>query len=398
MAQAKRIMLLVAAGRGVRAGGDLPKQYRRIGRDPVLTLTLRAILEPPIIDAALVVIHPDDRQLYDAAVARLPPALSARLSPPVDGGATRSRSVMAGLAAIAAQDGALIGIHDAARPFVPADVIARAFAAAEAHGAALPVLPVTDTIKLVADAAVTGTPERAALRAAQTPQVFRLADIRAAYDLAAARGDADASDDAAMIERAGGRVTVVDGDERNIKLTTTRDFEMAEMRLARAMSTRVGTGYDVHAFGAGDHVTLCGVAIPHDRGVLAHSDGDVAYHALCDAIFGALAEGDIGRHFPPSDMRWKGAASGAFLRFAVERVIARGGRLVHVDVSIICEEPRIGPHREAMLARLAADTGLPVSRIGLKATTSEKLGFTGRREGLAALATATLELPDDADA
>jgi 2-C-methyl-D-erythritol 4-phosphate cytidylyltransferase/2-C-methyl-D-erythritol 2,4-cyclodiphosphate synthase len=257
---------------------------------------------------------------------------------------------------------------------------------------------VTDTVKVVAGGRITTTPDRAALRAAQTPQVFRLGLLREAYSQALAGGTADASDDAAIMEQAGHMVSIVDGDPANIKLTTAGDFAMAELRLAQRLSVRVGTGYDVHAFGDGDHVTLCGVRIAHERGVKAHSDGDVAYHALCDAIFGAMGDGDIGQHFPPSNPRWKGAASGQFLRFACARLAERGGKLDHVDITIVCEAPRIGPHRAAMLAQLSADAGLTPGRIGLKATTSEEMGFTGRKEGLAAFATATVRLPETDDA
>jgi 2-C-methyl-D-erythritol 4-phosphate cytidylyltransferase/2-C-methyl-D-erythritol 2,4-cyclodiphosphate synthase len=238
------------------------------------------------------------------------------------------------------------------------------------------------------------TPDRAGLRAVQTPQGFRLSTLLAAHARAAAEGRTDFTDDAAVVEWAGGAVEVVEGDRDNMKITQPEDFVRAEAKLlSDRPDVRVGQGYDVHAFGPGDHVWLGGVRIAHDQGLVGHSDADVGLHALCDAIFGALGDGDIGSHFPPSDMRWKGAASDQFLAFAAERVAERGGLIAHLDLTLVCETPKIGPNREAMRARIAEIARLPLDRVGVKATTSERLGFTGRREGIAALALATLRLP-----
>jgi 2-C-methyl-D-erythritol 4-phosphate cytidylyltransferase/2-C-methyl-D-erythritol 2,4-cyclodiphosphate synthase len=384
-------VLIVAAGRGVRAGDGPPKQYRWLAGLPVLTRTLQAFLASPAVSRIAVVIHPDDAALYRAAVARLD---DARLSAPIPGGPSRSASVRLGLAALHAADDDLVLIHDAARPFVTPALIASAIEHGAASGACIPTLPVTDTIKRVdEDGHVVETVPRAPLRSVQTPQAFRHGRIMAAHRAADAVGRDDFTDDAALLEWRGEAVLAIAGDAANIKLTLPEDFAMAEQRLMGATETRTGTGYDVHAFGPGDHVWIGGVRIPHDHGVVAHSDGDVALHALCDALFGALADGDIGVHFPPSDPQWRGASSDRFLDFACQRLAARGGRIVHLDVSLVCEAPRIGPHREMIRERIAAIAGISADRVGLKATTSERLGFTGRREGLAALATATITLP-----
>jgi 2-C-methyl-D-erythritol 4-phosphate cytidylyltransferase/2-C-methyl-D-erythritol 2,4-cyclodiphosphate synthase len=390
------IALIVAAGRGVRAGEGLPKQYRMLGGKPVLARTIEALLAGGVVQEIVTVIHRDDSELYAAALDKLDSGGDV-IGAPVHGGETRAASVGAGLEAIAARHAdATVLIHDGARPF-PSPALIRAAAELGRLGAAIPVLPLADTVKQVgADGLVRATPDRATLRAVQTPQAFPLALILDAHRKAAADGRGDATDDAALIEHLGLPVATFPGEPCNIKLTTAHDFELAEKRLRATLITRVGTGYDVHAFTDGDHVTLAGVRIPHERGVLAHSDGDVAIHALCDAIFGALGEGDIGQHFPPSDPRWKNAPSSRFLAFACERVVARGGIIDHIDISIVCERPKVGPHRAEMLATLAAITGLAPTRIGLKATTSERLGFTGRGEGLAALATVTLRLPEEA--
>jgi 2-C-methyl-D-erythritol 4-phosphate cytidylyltransferase/2-C-methyl-D-erythritol 2,4-cyclodiphosphate synthase len=338
------------------------------------------------------VCHADDTELFAAAAAGL------TYLPPVPGGATRQASVCAGLRALATLKPDIVLIHDAARPFVSRAVISRAIDAAGATGAAIPVVAVADTIKQV-DAAgrVVGTPARADLRIAQTPQSFVFERILAAHEGAAHDGRADFTDDAALAEWAGLTVATFEGDHINMKLTTPEDFAREEARLGAALGDiRIGTGYDVHAFGDGDHLMICGVRVPHTRGFLAHSDGDVGLHALVDAILGALADGDIGSHFPPTDQKWKGASSDRFLAYAVERVRARGGRVASLEVTLICERPKIGPLRDAMRNRIAEIAEVPVSRVSVKATTSERLGFTGREEGMAATASATIRLPWEA--
>ncbi len=334
--------------------------------------------------------NPDDAEMFDQALR----GLSYR--PAVSGGATRQASVRAGLEALAASTPPdIVLIHDAARPFVSAAVISRAIMAAGKSGAAIPVVPVTDTIKQVtASGDVEATPDRAWLRSAQTPQSFRFDAILEAHRRAAREGRDDFTDDAAIAEWAGLTVATFEGDAANMKLTTPEDFAREEARLGAALGDiRTGTGYDVHAFGDGDHLMLCGIRVPYHRGFLAYSDGDVGLHALVDAILGALADGDIGSHFPPSDPRWKGAASDKFLAYAMQKVADRGGRVAHLEVTMVCETPKIGPLREAMRARIAEITALPASRVAVKATTSERLGFTGRQEGIAAMASATIRLP-----
>jgi 2-C-methyl-D-erythritol 4-phosphate cytidylyltransferase/2-C-methyl-D-erythritol 2,4-cyclodiphosphate synthase len=389
--------LIVAAGRGLRAGGGMPKQYRDLGGCMVLTRTMRAMAGHDAVDRVTVAIHPDDEAVYEHAASALEPRLRAKLTPPVHGGASRAETVRCALAALgAADDNELVLIHDGARPFVSPALIDRAIATAVAHAAAVPVLPVTDTVKTVTEAGlIAGTLDRERLRTIQTPQAFRLRTIRRAHDDAARAGRSDFTDDGAVIEWAGLPLASFAGEPDNIKLTHAEDFMLAEARLKAAapLITRVATGYDVHAFGPGDHIWLGGVKVPHDRGVVAHSDGDVALHALCDAIFGVIGDGDIGVHFPPSDDRWRDASSDQFLAFACARLRARGGVIDHLDVSIVCERPKIGPHRLAMVERIATIAGLSPSCVGLKATTSERLGFTGRSEGLAALATVTARLP-----
>ena len=381
--------VVVAAGRGLRVGGDRPKQYRQILGEPVIRPSLAALCAHGDISLVQPVVHPDDAALYQAAVAGLD------LLPPVPGGATRQASVRAGLEALAARRPELVLVHDAARPFASAALITRAIAAARASGAAVPVLPVADTVKTV-DAAgtVTGTIDRAQLRVVQTPQAFGFAALLAAHRRAQAAGRDDFTDDAALAEWAGLKVSTFEGEARNVKLTTTDDFARAEAaKLAGLSDVRTGFGFDVHQFGAGDHVMLGGVRVAHDRGLSGHSDADIVLHALVDAILGALADGDIGVHFPPSDPQWRGASSDRFLAFAIDRLRGRGGRIAHLDVTVVCEAPRIGPHRDAIRARIAEIAGVPIERVGVKATTSEKMGFTGRGEGMAAFANATVRLP-----
>jgi 2-C-methyl-D-erythritol 4-phosphate cytidylyltransferase/2-C-methyl-D-erythritol 2,4-cyclodiphosphate synthase len=389
--------LIVAAGRGSRAGEGLPKQYRTIGGRPVLARTLEVFLAHPRIDAAVTAIHPDDADLYAAAVEDLD---RSKILPPAHGGATRQESVLNGLKALESQGAGLVLVHDAARPFVTAGLIDRAIAAAEASGAAIPGTPVTDTVKIVDERAqVAATPERRLLRAVQTPQAFAFEILLKIHRQAAEQDLFSFTDDAALVEWAGRPVAVFDGDPANIKLTHPADFIEAERRLGGASMTlisRMGTGFDVHAFGEGDHVWLGGLKVPHTRGVLAHSDGDVILHALTDALLGALADGDIGTHFPPSDPQWRGASSDRFLAYAAERVRAQGGVIDHLDATLLCEAPRLGPHREAMRARIADIAGVRVGQVSLKATTTEKLGFTGRSEGIAAQAAATIRLPEAA--
>jgi 2-C-methyl-D-erythritol 4-phosphate cytidylyltransferase/2-C-methyl-D-erythritol 2,4-cyclodiphosphate synthase len=383
--------ILVAAGLGLRAGSGGPKQYRTIGGQTVIFRAMEVFCRHPEVFAVQPVVNPDDIALFKDS------AVGLRHAPPAHGGATRQASVHAGLEALTSQKPDIVLIHDAARPFVTAAVISRAIDAAGRSGAAVPAIPVTDTIKLIGDTGhVEGTPERARLRIAQTPQAFRFDVILDAHRRAAREGRSDFTDDAALAEWAGLTVATFEGDPANMKLTTPEDFVREEARLGAMLGdVRTGNGYDVHAFGDGDHLMICGVRVPHSRGFLAHSDGDVGLHALVDAILGAIADGDIGSHFPPSDAKWKGASSDRFLKYAVERVTARGGRIANLEVTLICERPKIGPLRDTMRAKIAEISGIDISRIAVKATTSERLGFTGREEGVAATASATIRLPWD---
>ncbi|WP_201860109.1 bifunctional 2-C-methyl-D-erythritol 4-phosphate cytidylyltransferase/2-C-methyl-D-erythritol 2,4-cyclodiphosphate synthase [Microvirga soli] len=389
--------LIVAAGRGSRAGEGTPKQYRDLRGHSVLARTLTGFLSHPGIDRTLVVIHPDDRDLYEAGIAALTPLPSALL-PCVYGGHTRQDSVRNGLEALATSSPDIILVHDAARPFVSPKLIDRAITAALRSDAAVPGTPVTDTIKVIGSRSeVVSTPDRASLRAVQTPQAFHFPLLLDAHRKAAAAGLHDFTDDGALAEWAGLPVQVFEGENGNIKLTHPADFLEAERRLKGSLMTyitKLGTGFDVHAFGDGDHIWLGGIKVPHDRGVIAHSDGDVILHALTDALLGALADGDIGTHFPPSDPQWRGASSDRFLAHAISLVQKRGGIVDHLDATLLCEKPRLGPHREAMRQRIAEIAGLRIDQVSLKATTTEKLGFTGRSEGIAAQAAATIRLPE----
>ncbi|MFK8251227.1 bifunctional 2-C-methyl-D-erythritol 4-phosphate cytidylyltransferase/2-C-methyl-D-erythritol 2,4-cyclodiphosphate synthase [Ancylobacter terrae] len=380
-------VIIVAAGRGHRAGEGLPKQYRRIGGDTVLARTLRAFAGREGIGTIQPVIHPDDAELYAQSCATI-----TGLRPPVAGGATRQASVRAGLEALAGDPPDLVLIHDAARPFVSNALIQNAISAAAAHGAAVPVLAVTDTLKSIApDGTLATGPDRAALRMVQTPQAFRFPLILDAHRAAAG---GDLTDDAAVAAAAGHTVAAFAGEAGNVKLTTPEDFVNADNRLLADLGdVRTATGFDVHAFEPGDHVIVGGISIPHTAKLSGHSDADVVLHALTDAILGTIGSGDIGHHFPPSDAAWKGASSDRFLAYAVDLVRQAGGRVAYLDATVICEAPKIGPHREAMRAKIAEIAGIPVGRVSVKATTSEKLGFTGRREGIAALASATVRLP-----
>lgn len=355
--------LIIAAGRGQRAGEGLPKQYRLIAGEMVLRRTIKAFLP---FSRVTVVIHPNDIMLYQEAIRGL-----KNLNPPIFGGKTRQVSVYNGLKTI---KGEKVIIHDGARCFVTKAVIQRAIDALLNHEAATAVIPVTDTIR-----DMKGTLKRETLKAVQTPQAFHSKAILAAHE----KAKIDYTDDASLFEAQGGTVFLFEGDVANIKLTYEKDFPRM---------IKVGQGYDVHAFAEGNHVMLGGVHIPHSQGVLAHSDGDVILHAVTDAILGVLGDGDIGTHFPPSDEKWRGASSHQFLKYACDLLLKRGGRLNHLDVTLVCETPKISPFREQIRARLAEITGISLNDVGLKATTSEKMGFTGRKEGLAALALVTIEI------
>ncbi|HEX7969905.1 MAG TPA: bifunctional 2-C-methyl-D-erythritol 4-phosphate cytidylyltransferase/2-C-methyl-D-erythritol 2,4-cyclodiphosphate synthase [Stellaceae bacterium] len=379
------IALVVAAGRGTRLGASLPKQYLPLAGRALLRYSLETLASHPAIDDVRVVYNPDDQPLYDEAAQGL--ALLA----PVPGGAARQDSVRLGLESLEALAPESVLIHDGARPFLDHSTIDRVLAALDEAPGAIPALPLRDTVKRGAEGRIVDTIDRASLWRAQTPQGFHYRPILAAHRDAAG---SDLSDDAAVAERAGLAVRLVQGSEENFKVTTSDDLLQAERIVAaRQADIRTGQGFDVHAFGPGDHVWLCGIKVPHPQGLVGHSDADVGLHALTDAILGALGAGDIGMHFPPSDPHWRGAASHRFLRHAATLVAAAGGSIVHVDVTLICERPKIGPHREAMVARIADILAIEPRRVSVKATTTEKLGFTGRGEGIAGQAVATLRLP-----
>ena len=388
--------IIVAAGGGARMGGGLEKQFRDFGGRPVLAYSVDAFLRHPATRRVVVVVAEGRRRAAQEALGQLAGDDRVEIT---TGGDRRQDSVRAGLAA-ADSDAGLVAIHDAARPLLSQQMISTlAQAMTDDVQAALPVLPVVDTLKTLAGTRVESTTSRANLGRAQTPQIFWRDHLLALYD----RHDpaAEITDDIQLVETDGGQVAAVPGDERLWKLTTPRDFDIlaalagdGEMFMTShspAPDIRTGSGFDVHKFGDGPGpLMLAGVAVPHDRGLAAHSDGDVGLHALCDAIFGALADGDIGSHFPPSDARWKDAESGQFLAFAAERCAARGATILNLDLTLICEQPKIGPHRDAMRARIAALAAIDLERVAVKATTSEGLGFTGRGEGIAAQAAATL--------
>ena len=389
-------VLIVAAGRGVRAGGGLPKQYRTIGGSSVLQRAVRVFIAHPSINAIQVVINPGDRHIYDAALQ----VAGSKLLPPVAGGSTRQESVRAGLAALAAHSPGRVLVHDAARPFVDPQTIDRVLAALRTHDGAIAAIPLADTLKRQGpDGRVAGTVDRSGLWRAQTPQGFHFEKLLAAHAHAASAGLAGFTDDAAIAEWAGLVVTIVLGSERNRKLTTEEDIVMADREsrdldeVPPAHEFRSATGFDVHRFTTGDHVWLCGIRVPHTAALEGHSDADVGLHALTDALLGTIADGDIGHHFPPSDDRWRGAASHIFLAEAARLVAARGGRIVNCDVTLLCEAPRIGPHRDAMRARIAEILSVAIDRVSVRATTTEGLGFSGRREGIAAQAAATVRMP-----
>ncbi len=382
--------LIVAAGRGSRVGGEVPKQYRRLAGIPLLRYSAEAFARHAGIDEVRVVIHPGDRALHDEALAGLD------IGAPVDGGETRQESARLGLESLSEDAPDKVLIHDAARPFIDAGTIGRIVDALDRSDGALAAVPVVDTLKRGEDGSVTGTVERAGLWRAQTPQGFRYAGILAAHRAAhrAVNGGKGLTDDAAVAEEAGLAVTLVKGSEANFKVTTEDDLRRAERHLAAGALVRVGMGYDVHAFGPGDHVWLCGVRVAHGQGLIGHSDADVGLHALTDALLGAIGAGDIGAHFPDTDPRWKGATSDRFLAHAASLIAERGGAVLNVDVTVICEAPKLRPHNAAMVARVAEILGLPPTRVSIKATTTERLGFTGRGEGIAAQAVASVRLPE----
>ncbi|MEO1493450.1 MAG: bifunctional 2-C-methyl-D-erythritol 4-phosphate cytidylyltransferase/2-C-methyl-D-erythritol 2,4-cyclodiphosphate synthase [Pseudomonadota bacterium] len=387
--------IIVAAGRGLRLGGPVPKQYQMLGGEMVLTRTVRAILACEAIATGLVAIHPDYREMYDAAVD---PIDDDRMLPPVSGGAERADTVRLALEALQGRGVDRVLIHDAARPFVPVTSLARLCAA---ESAAFLAEPVVDALwKAEGDHADHPVP-REGLWRAQTPQAFPFDDILEAHrSISGGAPTTDPAqapplDDVEVFRRAGGAVTLIPGHPDNFKITTAADMARAERLVAgeHAMETRTGHGFDVHRFVPGDGVWLCGVRIPHGARLDGHSDADVGLHALSDALYGALADGDIGTHFPPSDPQWKGAQSHVFLSHAAERVAARGGRIVNVDITLLCEAPKIAPHAAAMRARMSEIMGIAADRISVKATTMERMGFVGREEGMGCIATATVALP-----
>jgi 2-C-methyl-D-erythritol 4-phosphate cytidylyltransferase/2-C-methyl-D-erythritol 2,4-cyclodiphosphate synthase len=384
--------VIVAAGRGERAGqsAEGPKQYRRIGGRPVIRRTLEAFLAHPRIDAVAVAIHADDDALFAEAAGELAGRVIA-----LPGGATRQASTRLALLALRGENLDAVLIHDGVRPFVDAGLIDRVIDGLDGESGSLPALAVSDTLKQATEGLVGRTVPRDGLFAAQTPQGFAFGPILAAHERAHAAGREDFTDDAAIAEWAGIPVRLVEGSANNVKLTWARDIEMANARLSAGPlpDVRTGNGYDVHCFAEGDHVTLCGVAIPHTKRLSGHSDADVALHALTDALLATCGAGDIGTHFPPSDMRWKGAASRIFVEEAVRIVRERGGRIANADITLIAEAPKIGPHRAAMTAELTSMLGISPDRVSVKATTNDRLGFVGREEGIAAIATASVVYP-----
>lgn len=379
--------LILAGGSGSRVGADIPKQYLTVGGTPIIRRTVDAFLSHPAVHTVQVVIGAEDTELCTNALTGLD------IPRPVTGGATRQESGRRGLEALEDSNPDHVLIHDAARPFVDHATIDRVIKALDAAPAVLPAVPVADTLKRG-----TGTPpvvaatiDRQDVWRAQTPQGFRFAEILSAHKAAVGQ---EMTDDTAIAEHAGLAVSLVPGNEDNFKITTQDDLQRAE-RMTKAMTgeTRIGTGFDVHAFGDGDKVILCGIEIPHDRALDGHSDADVALHAVTDALLGAIAEGDIGSHFPPSDPQWRGAPSRVFLEHAASLVTGLNGSIGNIDLTIICEEPKVGPHRDAMRQSLSEILNIEPGRISVKATTTEKLGFTGRGEGIAAQAAVTVRLP-----
>ena len=375
--------LLMAAGRGTRFGAEAPKQYLPLLGRPVMRHAAEALLREGLVHRIQPVVAPGEEAQVAALLAGLP------VLPPVPGGATRADSVRAGLEALAADPPAVVLVHDAARPVIPPGTIAALLAALETMPGAIPAQPVADTLKRGALDRIVETVPRDSLFRAQTPQAFRYTVLRDAHR----GGDGSATDDAALLEAARLPVALVPGGESNVKITWPEDLARVEAHLAARMIPRMGTGFDVHRLVEGRPLILCGITVPHHLGLSGHSDADVGIHALCDAIYGALAEGDIGRWFPPSEAEWKDADSARFLRHAAERIAARGGVLGNADVTLICERPKIAPHAAAMRARLAELLGVSIDAISVKATTTERLGFPGRGEGIAAQAAAVVLVP-----
>lgn len=386
-------IIVVAAGRGERAGTSVegPKQYRRIGGKPVIARTLEAFLAWQRTATIVSVIHPDDVALFETARGQVEGSEGVKTAL---GGSTRQASVLAGLRAIAGSGVTHVMIHDAVRPFIDESLLDRIAAALDdGETCVLPAMPVTDTLKRgTENGHVAETVSRAGLFAAQTPQAFSLPVILAAHESAAGSGRSDFTDDASIAEWAGLKVRLVEGLPENVKLTLQKDIAMADAKLSAPTlpDVRTGNGYDVHQLEPGDGVTLCGIFIPHDQRLKGHSDADVALHALTDALLATCGAGDIGDHFPPSDMQWKGAPSRIFLEHAAKIVREAGGTIMNADISLIAEAPKIGPHRQAMREKLSEILGISLDRCSVKATTNEKIGFVGRREGIAAIATATV--------
>jgi len=382
----KAIALIVAAGRGHRTGESLPKQYVDIAGKTVLRRTIDVFEEHPGIDDVCVVINEDDKALYEQSTKSLD------LLPWVAGGAERQASVYKGLEFLAKYSPDYVLIHDAARPFLSHDLITRCLVGLETCDAVLPAVSIVDTLKKLSGETITGTIDRCTTVAAQTPQSFAYPSILAAHR---AFSEEAVTDDIALAELAGMTVQRVEGDPTNVKITTAEDMKMARQQITRQLTDiHIGQGFDVHAFAVGRELWLGGVKIPHEKGLKGHSDADVALHALTDALLGALGAGDIGVHFPPSEEKWKGMSSDTFVEHAARLVAEAGGIIGNVDLTIICEAPKIGPHRDAMRRRIAEILHIEENRVGVKGTTTEKLGFAGRGEGIAAQAIATIRLPE----
>ncbi|MBL4601770.1 MAG: bifunctional 2-C-methyl-D-erythritol 4-phosphate cytidylyltransferase/2-C-methyl-D-erythritol 2,4-cyclodiphosphate synthase [Emcibacteraceae bacterium] len=378
--------IIVAAGRGHRLGGEIPKQYLDVGGMPILRRTVNIFLKNPSIDLIQVIIHPDDTELYELAVGDLD------LPTPIHGGETRQQSVLNGLEAISDHMPEYVYIHDAARPFLDQIILNNLIEEVELSGAVIPALKVTDTIKYMTGDKIDSTIDRNYLFRAQTPQAFRYKAIFMAHRRFE---NNELTDDSAIAEKSGLKVRVIPGSEDNFKITTESDLKKAEIMTGNNYTdVRIGYGIDVHAFEDGDHVTLGGIKIPHDKGLKGHSDADVALHAITDAILGAIAMGDIGEHFPPSDDKWKGASSDVFLKHAAKLVDEREGVIANIDLTIICEAPKIGPHRDLIRDKISEIIDLDIDRVSVKATTTERLGFTGKGEGIMAQAVATVRLPE----
>lgn len=382
----KNAAIIVAAGRGQRVGGEIPKQYLKIDGVSILRRTLDTFLESDHIDYLQLIIHPDDKDLYEECICDLD------LPSPVEGGDTRQQSVLNGIRALRELKPKNVFIHDAARPFVSEYLIESLATAVDKVSAVIPALKVTDTIKYMTNDHINNTIDRNYLYRAQTPQVFDFATILEAHEKSK---EQNLSDDSAIAEQNGIKVYIVEGSEQNFKITTEEDLRKAEMMTETTYTdVRVGYGVDVHAFEDGSSVTLGGIAIPHNKRLKGHSDADVALHAITDAILGAMAKGDIGEHFPPNDDKWKGASSDIFLKHAAGFVNEADGVIANIDLTIICEEPKVGPHRDLIRDKISEIIDLDIARVSVKATTTEKLGFTGNGEGIMAQAVATIRLPE----